>query len=163
MRWRHRGFGDRGESGGPVRKAAPAHSLADNEFDAFLSGTYADWLLAHRQAVPAWAWVNRLAHATVGQLEEYATASAPAHFQDEAAVWELLNSFLSQEVLARAGDDARLEILQREILVPTELRLAEKWWATVAPVDLATAVLVALHNFSIAHEDPRSARPDDHS
>lgn len=144
-RWRHRAAEDRGavpES--PEQRNR--RSTFDNEFDAYLGGAYAEWLAARGDAVPSWAWVNPIAHGTVEQLQGLSSTKAPADLRGDASLWEVLTGFLANEVLARVGDDAQLAALQHDVLVPLELRLAERWWSPFAPIDVATAVLVALQD-----------------
>ena len=144
MRWWHRTAGERTGLQGAGGEHDDGASPFDNEFDAYLGGTYVDWLAAAGQAIPTWAWLNRIAHASLDQLRSLADADAPADLHNDAALWRVLTGFLANEVLARVADETQLEALQRDALVPLELRLAERWWAPFAPVDVATAVLVAL-------------------
>lgn len=119
----------------------------DNEFDAFLAGAYADWLLTRKRSVPAWAWVNKIAHATPDELRLLATRPPPEGASADIVLWHQVTSLLAKEVLITvADDDAQLAWLQHNTLLPLELHLAHHWWATVVPVDLATAVLTAVQH-----------------
>lgn len=120
---------------------------AGNEFDSYLSGSYADWLMRRHRSVPAWAWVNRLAHGTIDELDELrAGVFAPVATTTDVSLWHQVLTFLASEVLDRAVDHDELRELQRTVLVPVELRLADQWWYALAPIDVVTIVLVALHN-----------------
>lgn len=63
------------------RKPNPAHNddgVGTNlvaECEAFISGAYAAHLQARGQPVPAWAWINRLAHAAPADIEVLAAAA----------------------------------------------------------------------------------------
>lgn len=121
----------------------------DNEFDAYLAGAYAEWALQNHQSIPAWAWVNRVAHASLTDLHTMVSQSHISASSPDLVAWEHLVSFLAKEVLATVGgDDTWLQDLQQQVLVPVELCLAEEWWRAVAPSDLATLVTVALQNAS---------------
>ena len=119
----------------------------DNEFDAYLAGAYPEWARQTNQPIPAWAWVNRIAHASLPDLHAMASQSHIAGSSPDLVVWEHLVRFLAKEVLATlGGDETRLHDLQHCVLVPVELGLAEEWWRAVAPIDLATLVMVALQD-----------------
>ena len=125
----------------------------DNEFDAFLAGRYADWLSTANRAVPAWAWVNKVAHATIEELHAIATGPVPVGASGETVQWHLVSTLLAKEVLAAvAGDESRLAELQRETLVPAELQVARQWWAAIEPVDLGTVMVEAVHRAQLSSE-----------
>jgi hypothetical protein len=136
-RSRHRDREPPAETAGAIAPARPV----DNEFDAYLSGVYAGWLVRNERSVPAWARLNPIAHGTLGELQSIAeTGGAP----DVAGVaWRPVCAFLAHEVLAVAGDAAALASLQQRALVPLELRLAASWRAPVAPAELAGMALEA--------------------
>lgn len=130
----------------PEEAGEPA-ATAGNEFDSYLAGSYAEWLTREHRSVPAWAWVNRLAHGTVDELDELRAGEwTPAPAPADVSLWQQVLTFLAGEVLDRVADDDELRELQRTVLVPVELRLADQWWYALAPIDVATIVLVALHN-----------------
>lgn len=117
------------------------------EFDAYLSGVYADWLMRTHQPVPAWAWVNRLAHSTTAELRHISHGSGlPPTNDSDVVLWHQVVVFLAREVLDHVADDGQLRDVQRRVLIPLELRLADKWWYALPPLDVATLVLVALEN-----------------
>jgi len=142
-RWRHRAAEIRGAVPDSPKQRSSPWAFGD-EFDAFLAGAYVEWLAAKGRATPTWAWVNCIAHGTVDELQALSSAGAPADLRDDASLWQVLTGFLAKEVLARVTDEAQLEALQRDVLVPLELRLAERWWSSFAPIDVASAVLAAL-------------------
>lgn len=142
LRRTHHQAQDRQSTGVPSEPTLPF----DSEFDAYLAGGYAEWSLAHGQSVPAWAWMNRIAHASLVDLRATTDRSAVSENDPDLVPWELTTRFLIQEVLATATDDEALHELQQRVLVPVELGLAKEWWRTLAPKDLATLVMVALQD-----------------
>ena len=134
----------------------------DNEFDAFLAGRYADWLSNANRSVPAWAWVNKVAHATIEEIHTLAMSSPPATAPAATVPWHRVSALLAKEVLVAVGDDkCRLAALQREALVPAELQLARHWWAVVSPIDLATVTVEAVHRAPLSSERDRKEKGDE--
>ena len=128
----------------PVRARVRVY---DNEFDSYLAGAYIDWLLRNNQPIPAWAWVNRVAHAPLDDLQELASGVDYSPCSREGLEpWRIVTTFIASEVLATARDESTLAYLQQRVLVPLELHLAESWWAAVTPREIAATVLVALQN-----------------
>jgi hypothetical protein len=92
--------------------------------------------------------VNTLAHGDVHRLQELAGDWSHAH----PASWSAMLAYLAAKVLSSAPNDAELLRVQREALVPLELRLLDG--ATAAPTmpgQLTTLVLGALE----AHQTRR--------
>jgi hypothetical protein len=142
-RWRRRTHGHLHES----QPAAPAPSrLPDNELDAFLAGCFVEWAMEHGPSVPAWAWMNRIAHGSMAELEAATDQSPVPVGHPGLELWGLTSCFLARELLATATDDEGLHELQQRVLVPVELDLAKEWWRTRSPKELATVVLAALHD-----------------
>ncbi len=124
-----------GETTGARKPRERFRDLA-SESEMFLSGRYAEHLLAHGLPVPDWAWLNSLAHLPAHEVAEIAhrEPSIPARWCkrgcDKAAADQLLNGqsairYLAGELLQRAGNQGRrIEDIQREILVDLELELA---------------------------------------
>ena len=147
MKWRRRPHRQVEEQEVEVRSTAASPTSDapfDNEFDAFLAGAYADWLLLTNRTVPSWAWLNKIAHGCRSELQEEVASSQIAGSDLDLLAWRYTVRFLAREVLAASRDDAALCDLQRRVLVPMELALAQEWWRSVAPIDLATLVLVAV-------------------
>ena len=95
--------------------------LAD-EATAYLEGR----LLERQRAagaggrVPAWLWLNAVAHGDAGRLHELADPPT------SAGGWRGVRASLAREVLSRTGDDpAAIAALQRGVLVPLENRLED--------------------------------------
>lgn len=137
----------RHRSNGSSEDPADRATGPEDEFDAYLAGAYVNWLMRAHQSVPAWAWVNCLAHAGIVELDAMTRGIVPgAEPGVDASLWHHVVTFLAKEVLDRAEDGPALRELQRQVLVPVELRLADHWWDALAPIDVATIVLVALQN-----------------
>lgn len=114
------------------------------ECEAFLSGHYLELLCRNgRLGVPAWAYVNCVAHASRVELEELASRYAPT--SDPMA----LVSYMASEVLAAANRmGVAVSTLQASVLVPFELKLCGAP-ATSAPrrvTELAAQLHYALSN-----------------
>jgi hypothetical protein len=101
--------------------------LAD-EVEAFLSGRLVNRLTATRQPMPAWAVLNRLAHADHSDLLRLVEGAADwmAHPSSGQAYWVAAERFVAAHLLARARTPDDLGRLQRAALVPLELVLIER-------------------------------------
>lgn len=118
-------FGSRKEVDRPLVSAS-SRLIADTE--AFLSGQYADHLQRHRDAVPAWARLNALAHgdlATLGQDRRTLSATRLAAIANSPEeVWRRAEQLLAAELLEFVDDDPeKLSCVQKSVLVPLELSL----------------------------------------
>lgn len=142
------------------RKPNPAHydGVGTNlvaECEAFISGAYAAHLQARGQPVPAWAWINRPAHAARADIEVLAAAA----YGDTP---EALTSCIAAHLLAvtqRRG--ISLESLQHDNLLPLESLLAANA-GEVPPKDqddLARALSSALAERARTSVDPDRPGP----
>lgn len=111
---------------GDCTEAAAAGELVE-ECEAFLAGTYGAYLQSRGRPVPAWAWINRLAHAKRDDLE--ALAAERARGSNPQALLSCIAGRLLSVVDHR---DVSLETLQCRKLIPLELFLA----ATAGPAPL---------------------------
>lgn len=106
------------------------------ECEAFLAGRWADGRHTNGHPLPRWAWLNQAAHADVGSLREAATrrVDSTSRSGDDIQV------VLARAVLAASapGDLVRL---QREVLVPLELRLMGTVTSPRRAVELVAAAL----------------------
>lgn len=98
--------------------------LAD-EAAAYLQGR----LLEQRRAtgaggqVPAWLWLNAVAHGDPVRLRELADVARPGTV---VTGWRTARAALAREVLDRTGGDpGAVAALQGEVLVPLENRLGD--------------------------------------
>lgn len=122
------------------RRGDPAATQLVAECEAFLSGRYADDLMEAHEAVPAWTWLNLLAHGSEAELRGAASAGAVM-----LSNWSRARSFLAGEVLDRVDIGAvTLDALQRDVLIPLELDLAAHDPRWLRPSQLVAAVLEAL-------------------
>jgi hypothetical protein len=85
------------------------------ECEAFLGGSYAEHLRRAGVPLPAWVWLNLIAHGTLDELRALATGPAPP------PVWPRARWFLAGEVLAAVeSGGCSLRGLQRDALIPLE-------------------------------------------
>lgn len=124
--WHRRLEGDAAglESSGAWRESGLA-----GEVQAFLAGRLVVHLTATHQPVPAWAALNRLAHADrpeLVRLVEGATVGWETHPSAEMPYWAAAERFVAGHLLARAPTPGDLARLQGATLVPLELRLIEQ-------------------------------------
>src|SRR5437879_770645 len=106
-----------------VRGRRRPHSKANaviEEAQALLQGTAAAASYAGRVKVPAWVGVNRLAHASPGELVEMAQSGCRRH----RSSWDQACGFLAGEVLAAAPRPEAIAEVQR-VLVDLELDLLD--------------------------------------
>jgi hypothetical protein len=95
------------------------------ECDAFITGRYAEHLLARERAVPAWAWTNLLAHSSEADLHEMVLLGA-VRVPIAARLWWSARSYLAGEVLARVAPRQPLSSVQCVVLAPLEAELAAR-------------------------------------
>jgi hypothetical protein len=121
----------------PLPPSEPDHGLASSrawrdsgladELEAFLAGRLVDHLTVTRQPVPAWAVLNRLAHADrcdLVRLVEGASIDWMAtHPSSAQPYWTAAERFVAGHLLALARTPEDLGRLQRATLVPLELGL----------------------------------------
>jgi hypothetical protein len=99
--------------------------LAD-EVEAFLTGRLAGHIAATGQAMPAWAALNRLAHADRSELMHFVEGVPPdrlRHPSSAEAPWVATERFVAEHLLARAPTPTELARIQLAVLVPMELNL----------------------------------------
>jgi hypothetical protein len=126
------------------REREPAARELVVECDAFVTGLYAEYLLARCRRVPVWAWTNLLAHGTEHDLHE-AVVIGGARVPLAAQLWWSARAYLAGEVLDMAAAGRPLRTLQRVVLAPLELQFAarpevEGW----RPAQFVHAVLAGL-------------------
>jgi hypothetical protein len=107
----------------PGQAAAPG-----DESEAFVHGRLVEFLLAAGRPVPAWAVLNRLAHASLDELSELAAAGGPAAGEPPAGepAWLRAQRSLAAALVAGATRPADLVSFQRAVLVPLELWVIER-------------------------------------
>ena len=92
------------------------HLVASAE--AMLEGRLID-RYRRQETLPAWVWLNALAHSRWSRLVDIAAANR----RNPRPGWDSALGFLASELLIAADSSDGLEALQRARLVPLELRL----------------------------------------
>lgn len=116
------------ESSAPAPDARGwAYAGVGDEVEAYLAGRYVDHLVQRKRPVPAWAVVNRLAHATRDELARVVDGSVTSRGSPASrrVAWEESERFLAGTLLARTDGADDLAALQFTSLVPLELALIE--------------------------------------
>ncbi|HKH07134.1 MAG TPA: hypothetical protein VKA65_18345 [Acidimicrobiales bacterium] len=128
---RRRAVGTVEQDTGPLaERRAWVDSGVAAEVEAFLAGVLVDHLAGHRQAVPTWAALNRLAHADHSQLVRLVGGAGLDPLAASACrvhAWAEPERFVAAQMLATDGATPEgLWRLQRDVLVPTELSLIDR-------------------------------------
>jgi hypothetical protein len=100
-----------------------------DEVEAFLQGRLVDHLAARGQPVPAWAVLNRLAHADSGELRSLVDGTGGGWGGGSPLVqvpWASAERLIAKNLLARASTPEALATIQGTTLMPLELRLIER-------------------------------------
>ena len=69
------------------RRRDPAEAQVAAECESFLTGTYAETVGELGGTVPAWGWVNLLAHGSAAQLREATSVASHPAFGGVAGEW----------------------------------------------------------------------------
>jgi hypothetical protein len=103
----------------------PPPSLVADECESFLAGEYIDRLLDLDREVPAWAWINAIAHAAPARLAELAReASSPPSMRADYRAWHIVIRAIAEDVLTTATDtSSTVEEIQSLTLMPIEFAL----------------------------------------
>jgi hypothetical protein len=94
------------------------------ECEAFLNGSLAEYWDDKGADVPVWAWMNLLAHGTARQIGE--CVLRPYRPRRGSRSWRVARSYLAYEVLDLTDLEFTLAELQRTVLIPLELEMAER-------------------------------------
>jgi hypothetical protein len=105
-----------------VPEAPPVASLSE-EVAALLAGRLVEYCTATGQEVPAWAALNRLAHADRPELADLVARRVSGGGATRWAAAELL---IAARLLVQAETPDELRSLQQRVLVPLELRLVDR-------------------------------------
>jgi hypothetical protein len=125
--WRRRPRSDQGD-GLIGSRAGPDPDLA-GEVAAFLEGRLVDHFVGAGQTVPAWAVLNRLAHADRPALVRLVESAGPdrvAHPSSGQPPWLATERIVAGHLLAKATTAEDLARVQHAALVPLELRVIER-------------------------------------
>lgn len=128
----------------PQHGGTETTGIAD-ECSAFLAGRYLDHLQATGRPIPVWAYLNRLAHADVVEIERLGTRTRRSR---DRTGWTDAVVFMAGDLIAVARScGMELRALQEQVLQPLELHLAARPWTSVSPNRLADRVRCALRQF----------------
>jgi hypothetical protein len=109
----------------PALRAQPSFgTVLSAETEAFLSGRMAEHLAAAGRPVPAWAVLNKLAHATAPELAEM-TGPSPDDPGSAAPWWSPAQAHLAACLLDRGAAPDDIGHIQRTQLIPLELSFIE--------------------------------------
>jgi hypothetical protein len=112
-----------GRASHPSRPRPEEEELAD-EVDSFVTGRLLDHFVRRGGPVPPWVVLNRLAHATVGELERIAEGDG-RHSAVGVPAWARVERSLAIQVLACGPSLDRVREAQLA-LVALELRLIDQ-------------------------------------
>jgi hypothetical protein len=105
-------------------------------------------LESHGRKVPSWVWLNSVAHGTEADLSALVRGEHPWDGSTSGNTgWYRMVSFLAADLVALARTtDQTVSALQREVLVPLELELAnEDNRRRLGAAQLVSVALAALH------------------
>ena len=119
------------------------------EAERLLSGRALDTQRGYRRQ--GWALVGALAHGERAELQKLAGATLSSH--PASATWDAVLAYLAGEVLDAAPTERALVQVQRQVLIPLELKLLGAGVLGPSnPKELATLVLASLDGHPI-HPD----------
>lgn len=134
--------------------AEPAAPVLGDECEAFLAGSYAARAGEWGWPIPAWAWVNLLAHSSESELRRIADAGPPSSTDPAARRWWLAVSRLAGRVLQEVERSGlRLQFVQ-DVLLGT----LESWLLDIDPTAqisaerLTALVLATLYGHPCARQ-----------
>jgi hypothetical protein len=111
------------------------------EAQRLLSGRTFDAQRGHRQR--GWAVVGALAHGDRAELQKLARTGISSH--PTSATWDAALAYVAGEVLEAAPSDRALVQVQRQVLIPLELKLLGAGGrGQPNPRELVTLVLASL-------------------
>ena len=128
----------------------PDGGLGD-ECEAWLAGTWAEYLAGRGEPAPRWAWLNQVAHASEKAVR--AMTRLPAVSNDE---WFRLRGCVAESLIKEAAEK-RVSVaeLQRSVLLPIEDALFhDETLYRFGNPELMVRILAALHHPS-AQPGPR--------
>lgn len=111
------------------RLLTPVGALLVEESEAFLSGTFAQAMRIHGDAIPGWARLNVFAHgdlAIIEGLQGSDSAMAAPEIDEDIAWWSAQRALTAELVGLVDGDAELLGHVQRAVLVPLEFRLIQR-------------------------------------
>ena len=110
---------------GPVSATSVAAAVLAEETEAFLSGRLVEHYLERGIEVPAWAWLNAVAHRSDAQLAAMVMAGRPERVPRALERWYDARLTLAVVVLDLARySHEDITNLQHDALIPLEIHLA---------------------------------------
>lgn len=98
-----------------------------DDVEAFLAGCLVEHLSAAGRPVPAWAVLNKVAHAGIDELADLArSAGGVGATEGREPVWRCAQRSLAADLVGGAGGPDEVVSTQRAVLVPLELWLIER-------------------------------------
>ena len=129
------------------KRASPDTELGvADECEAFISGSYAEFLAERGGDVPTWAVLNVLAHTDLDRLRTRAESGLVAEL-DQRQGWVTASRLLRRELVELVGEDeGLLANLQRTVLIPLELQLARESDTELEPRAVVVSTRAALRS-----------------
>jgi hypothetical protein len=143
-KWRRRRESQRIRDHSLSRETRSGTRLA-HEIEAFLSGSSGEWFIARGREVPAWAYVNRVAHADPDVLWRLAALkpgrnqcpTTQPQGQVDGLGWGGAVAVLAGEVLELGGSDrCAIRQIQLDRLFPFESALMSRTARPISPEQL---------------------------
>ena len=144
---RHEGPPDEEPKAQPLPPHPVWEAALSAETEAFLQGRLVEHLAAAGRPVPAWAILNKLAHASPHDLAELVDAIGTTGRQPEARppAWLVAQAWLASRLVRTSTEPDETSRLQRQLLIPLELSLIERSKTeTLTPRHAITAASDAL-------------------
>ncbi|SRR5581483_5211648 len=117
------------------------------ECERFLAGRSAEYLAGNGRPIPAWAWLNVLAHGDETRVHTIATTLRQSDTHERVTTWGQALGRLADEILECAAVVGSVHTVQLATLVPLELRLmANREMAGLGPADLLARARAALRH-----------------
>ncbi|GEM_PF-1730385 len=128
------------------------------ECAAFLQGQMASRLEHASMVVPAWAWINALAHGDEAMVAAMAAGASPTRAIPHRS-WHTAVSYLATEIgVVQAETGASLHDVQRACLVPVEFALFPlSLLASLDPAPVVAEVVRRLDEFRARRIQERRA------
>lgn len=124
------------------------------ECEAYLAGSYKDLLERRHAAVPAWAWINQLAHCELDELQKFALT-----WDGDDGPQAYVARLARRTLVTITRGDTTLRQVQRDFLIPLELALALVPSVPEAAITLSNAVTTCLGPDARSSDDTLPGHP----
>lgn len=132
----------------PLQARPSWEAALSGEAEAFLEGRLVEHLVAAHRKVPAWAVLNKVAHASVRELADLVETDAGTGSAGGVAgpLWLSAQRSLASRLVGGGARPDEIKRVQRAVLVPLELWLIERSKVdTVTPRQVIGAASDALN------------------